>query len=254
MAQKKLLVLASNYGLWAEELQAPWDALRSAGHSLTLATRLGKKPLPIMVSMDPDFVDPMQNAKVNTPEVVKRTKELLNGLEWSSPVKLADAHMKDFDGIVVVGGPGASLDLVGNPNVHALLLDAYKANRLVGALCYGIGALAFTRDPANANKSIIHGRTVVAHPHAWDFTFDMNYPLYGANADNPGTDITSTGFLFPLQYMVEDAVGSKGRVIADAGATREKPSTAVDRPFVTGLSVESSRAFGAALVDALAKW
>ena len=196
-----------------------------------------------MVSMDPDFVDPMQNAKVKDARSgEKRPRSSLNGLEWSSPVKLADAHMKDFDGIVVVGGPGASLDLVGNPNVHALLLDAYKANRLVGALCYGIGALAFTRDPANANKSIIHGRTVVAHPHAWDFTFDMNYPLYGANADNPGTDITSTGFLFPLQYMVEDAVGSKGRVIADAGATREaahrgRPSLC-DRPLgriITGV-------------------
>jgi hypothetical protein len=117
-----------------------------------------------------------------------------------------------------------------------------------------VGALAFTRDPAKGNRSVIDGKTVVAHPHAWDFTFDMNYPLYGATADNPGTDITSTGFLFPLQYMVEDAVGPKGRVIADAGATRDKPCTAVDRPFVTGLSVESSIAFGAAVVDALKKW
>jgi hypothetical protein len=25
----KILVIASNYGLWAEELQAPWDALKA---------------------------------------------------------------------------------------------------------------------------------------------------------------------------------------------------------------------------------
>lgn len=254
MAPKRVLVLASNYGLWAEELQAPWDALRSAGHTLTLATRLGKKPLPIVVSMDPDFVDPMQNAKVNTPEVVARTKQLLDGTEWASPMKIGDARMSSFDALVIVGGPGASLDLVGNPNVHGLILDAVKAGKVVGALCYGVGALAFTRDPANGNKSVICGKKVVAHPHAWDFTFDMNYPLFGATADNPGTDITSTGFLFPLQYMVEDAVGPKGTVVSDSTTTREKPSTAVDRPFVTGLSVESSIAFGAAVVEALKKW
>lgn len=253
MAGKRVLVLASNYGLWAEELQAPWDALRKAGHLPTLATRLGKKPLPIVVSMDPEFVDPMQNAKVNTPEVVQRTMQLLDGPEWASPIKLADAKMSDYDAVVIVGGPGASLDLVGNANVHALVLDAVKAGKLVGALCYGVGALAFTRDPDRDSKSVICGRTVVAHPHEWDFTFDMNYPLYGATADNPGTDITTTGFMFPLQRMVEDAVGPKGRVVSDATANREKPCTAVDHPFVTGLSVESSIAFGAALVNALAK-
>jgi putative intracellular protease/amidase len=50
----KVLVIASNYGVWAEELQGPWDALRQAGHDLTLATYLGKTPLPGAISMDPD--------------------------------------------------------------------------------------------------------------------------------------------------------------------------------------------------------
>ena len=38
MAGKRVVVLASNYGLWAEELQGPWDALNNAGHNVTLAT------------------------------------------------------------------------------------------------------------------------------------------------------------------------------------------------------------------------
>ena len=41
-----VLIIASNYGLWAEELQGPWDALRKAGHRLSLATPTGKTPLP----------------------------------------------------------------------------------------------------------------------------------------------------------------------------------------------------------------
>ncbi|HDN84364.1 MAG TPA: type 1 glutamine amidotransferase domain-containing protein, partial [Candidatus Aerophobetes bacterium] len=38
---KKILILATNYGTWGEELQAPWDILKEAGHQLTLCTSMG---------------------------------------------------------------------------------------------------------------------------------------------------------------------------------------------------------------------
>jgi len=248
---KQIVFLASNVGLWAEELQAPWDALKKAGHDLTLATKQGKKPLPIVVSMDPDFMDPMQHYAVNPADVVNRTKELLAGDEWAHPLKFDEVQMADCDALVMVGGPGSALDMVGNIRVHQLILESYQAGKTIGALCYAVGALALTRDPMNGNKSVIYGRTVTAHPHAWDFYMDMNYPLYGATPDNKGTDLVTAGFLFPLQYLTEDAVGPNGKVLADETANREKPCVAYDAPFVTGLSVESSIAFGKKLVEAL---
>lgn len=249
--KKRVVVLASNYGLWAEELQAPWDALRKAGHDVTLATRWGKKPLPLVLSMDPTFVDPVQNTPINPAEVVRRNQELLAGPEWANPIKFTDIKAADYDAIVLVGGPGSALDMVGNPKIHKLLVEAFQANKLIGALCYAVGCLVFARNP-KTTKSIIHGKTVVAHPAAWDFEEDMNYPLVGATKDNPGTDIVTQGFVFPLQRMTEDAVGPNGKVISDAGATRKKPCVALDWPFVTGLSVESSIAYGDKLVEALA--
>lgn len=251
MAGKKVVVLASNYGLWAEELQGPWDALKKAGHQLTLATRFGKKPLPLKLSMDPNFIDPVQNAPMNPPAIVKRNQELLDGPEWASPITYADIKVDDYDAIVMVGGPGSALDMVGNPKIHEKLVEAVQKNKLIGALCYTVGCLVFARDP-RTNKSIIHGKTVVAHPAAWDFKDDMNYPLHGATPDNPGTDIVTVGFAFPLQRITEDAVGPTGKVISPADASREKPCTAIDWPFVTGLSVESSAAYGDKLVEALA--
>lgn len=248
--RNRVVVLASNYGLWAEELQAPWDALKQAGHEVTLATRWGKKPLPLVLSMDPTFVDPVQNVPINPPAVVRRCQELLDGPEWASPIKFTDIRVTDFDAFVLVGGPGSALDMVGNPKIHALLMQAFQANKLMGALCYAVGCLVFARDP-QTHKSIIHGKHVVAHPAAWDFEDDMNYPLVGATPDNPGTDIVTQGFVFPLQRITEDAVGPDGRVLADAGASRETPCVEYDWPFVTGLSVESSAAFGKMLVEAL---
>ena len=118
--RKKILIIASNYGVWAEELQGPWDALRKAGHEATLATYLGSTPLPGKISMDPEFVDPMQKVKMNPPELLARINEILDDGEWSSPIRVADAEMDDYDALVVVGGAGSALDVAGSGLVHRI--------------------------------------------------------------------------------------------------------------------------------------
>jgi putative intracellular protease/amidase len=250
---KKVLVLASNLGLWAEELQAPWDALKKAGCEVTLATEQGKTPLPMVLSVDRGFVDPVQQYNVNPEEVVDRVEELLEKGEWDSKLKIADAKMSDYDALALVGGPGSPLDLVGNSKVHTLVLEAFRSGKVIGALCYAVGALAMTRDPENGNKSVVLGKSIVAHPREWDFTGDLNYPLSGATPENPGTDLVTPGFVFPLQPIVEDAVGESGKVIADPGANREKPVVHFDPPFVTAQSVESSIAFGEKMAAVLSQ-
>jgi putative intracellular protease/amidase len=249
---KKILVIATNYGLWGEELQAPWDILKAAGHELTLATYKGVTPLPNKMSMDPDFIDPMQGVAMNPKATLDRINEILDTGEWDHPIKVGDADMDDYDALVMVGGAGSALDIVGNMEVHALILKAAKSDKIVGALCYAVGALAFTRDPDNGNRSVVYGRHMVAHPHAWDFVGPHPYECVRATEDNPGIRLVTNGFLFPLQPLMEDAAGSADLVRCDASASREKPQVAYDHPFVTGLSVESSSAYGHKLAEVLA--
>ena len=248
---KKVLVLASNLGLWGEELQGPWDAMKKAGFNVKLATNTGKTPLPLMLSMDEAFIDPVQQYNVNPKFVVDRIKEILKTGEWDNPAKIGDVKMEDYDALVMVGGPGSPFDIAGNNEVHKLVLSAYKSDKIIGALCYVVGALVMTRDPENNHKSIIFGKTVAAHPKEWDFFGPLDYPLYGSNAENPGSDIVTPGFLYQLQPLVEDAVGPHGKVLSDPTANREKPLCVYDHPFVTALSVESSIAYGDKLVEVL---
>ena len=248
---KKVLILASNVGLWGEELQAPWDALKSAGFELTLATPKGVTPLPMELSMNKDFIDPMQNYNVNPAEVVDRINEILDSGEWDSPMKIEDAVMSDYDSLVLVGGPGSALDIVGNPFVHKLCVAAYEQGKILGALCYAVGAFVWARESDTLHRSIIYGNKVIAHPREWDFTGPMGYDLVRSTPENPGTNLVSQGFAFPLLVIVEDAVGPNGRVFSDPGANRNKPQVHFDPPFVTALSVESSIAFGNKLVEVL---
>jgi putative intracellular protease/amidase len=255
MGKKKVLILATNYGTWGEELQAPWDIIKKAGHDVTLCTPLGKKPLPLAVSCNPDFVDPIINFHTNPPEVCKRIKELTDGKEWDNSVKFKDAKMENYDALVLTGGLGAMIDMANNYNAHKLIKDALAANKLVAALCYSVSTLVFCRDPKNQNKSVIYGKKITAHPASWDFygpDWDFTYDLYGATPDNKGTDVHTPGFLWPLEPLVRDAVGPNGKCIANEKANREHPEVAFDWPFVTGTSVESSIAYGEKIVEVLA--
>ena len=251
----KVIVLATNYGTWGEELQAPWDILKKAGHKLTLATPLGKKPLPLAISVDPEFFDPVIRFKTNPPDVCARIKELTDGDEWAHPIKIKEAQMKDYDALVLTGGLGAMIDMCNSYNVHKLVLDAYYSNKLIGALCYSVSALLFCRDPKNDYRSVIYGKKITAHPHSWDFygpDYDAGYDLYGATPDNQGTNVHTPGFLWPLEQLVRDAVGPDGACIARYNATRDDPEVHFDWPFVTGTSVESSIAYGEKIAEVLA--
>lgn len=252
MMSKKILVIASNYGVWAEELQAPWDALRKAGHQLTLATYRGLTPLPMEVSVDPNFIDPKQGVPMNPAYVVKRVNEILDAGEWAHPIKIADAKMADYDGIVLIGGPGAAFDITGNVTVHSLLWEAYKTDKMIGAICAAVATLGFARNP-ETKKSLMFGKRATAHPRVWDFDFPMGYALARATDENCTPNITTPGFILPVQSILEDATGDCSLVVADADADREHPWAIWDKPFVTALSVESSVAFGEKLVKVLAE-
>jgi len=214
------------------------DALNKAGFALTLATEQGKTPLSLALSVDPDFVDPVQQYNVNPPEVVKRVREIYAKGEWDHPVTIDSVSMDDYDAIVVVGGPGSPLDLAGNPKVHRLLEKAYVTNKTIGTLCYAVGALVWARNPSDWNRSIIYGKQVAAHPKEWDFTGPLPYPLDGATPDNPGTDLVTPGFVYPLSPIVVDAVGPQGKVHSNPAANRENPrwcTTAVRHWTVGGV-------------------
>ena len=133
-----------------------------------------------------------------------------------------------------------------------MLLEASREGKICAALCYGVGSLVFTRDPANNYRSIIYGKKITAHPRAWDFHGELGYrPLYGTTVDNQPTDLMTPGYLYPLQDLAMDAVGPKGKVVFAEDASRSNPSVVYDHPFITGCAPESAIAFSNKIVEVL---
>jgi putative intracellular protease/amidase len=276
----RVLIAISEWGYWGEELIGPLDACDRAGYEVDFLTPTGRKPTPLAVSMSTDYTDPPQGKCVTAPEMAERTRQLDGSDRLDKPTSLADwvparpypsspTYLRDmeeyhrtvervvshdlnsYDALVVVGGSGAMIDLANNQRLHELVLGFVGRDRPVAAVCYGVAALAFARDPLR-KTSIIKGKRVTGHPIDYDYHDGTGFE--GPHAIDGSTKGFGDGYVnfgppfYPLEFILRDAVGPDGEFIGNVGHAE---SVVVDHPFITARSTESSVGCGRALVDVL---
>ncbi|WIM92827.1 type 1 glutamine amidotransferase domain-containing protein [Actinoplanes oblitus] len=265
---KSVLVVLSEYGYWAEELVGPLEALDEAGYRVDFATPTGKRPVPIGVSLDPEYVDPPLGRSVTTAEMADKGRRLDASSRLDDPINLA-AWLPDrpyrsepdflrrqeeyfralaaelskadrYDALLIVGGSGPIVDLANNGRLHELILHFYRTGKPIAAECYGVACLAFARDQEN-RRSIIDGKHVTGHCIEYDYKDGTGFE---------GTDFVIGPPPYPLEYILRDATGPDGAYIGNFG---RETSVIVDYPFITGRSTPDSRLTGDKLVEVLDK-
>ena len=265
---KRVLFVLSEYGYWGEELVGPLEALEAAGYKADFATPKGTKPLALPPSMDPNYVDPPLGQKVTTQEMADKVKKIeasdkldkpINLTEWlpgrpylSSSTYLDDLYaynaaldkvgqdVEKYDALVIVGGSGPILDIANNKRVQDLIREFLKDGKPVAGICYGVAAVAFTRDEIT-DKSIIYGKRVTGHPVVHDYNDGHGYLR---------VDGAFPGAPYQLEYILKDAVGPDGQFIANIG---KKTSVIVDYPIITARTTGDSILCGQKLVEVLEK-
>jgi putative intracellular protease/amidase len=263
---KKILIVLTEWGYWGEELLGPLETFDAAGYEVTFATPIGKRPHALPASMDPNSIDPPLGRSVTSPEVARKVRELdesnrlnnpINLSEWlperpywSAPSFLRDMEayyralegvqkdLEQYDTMLIVGGSGALVDLANNQRVHDLVLSFYHMGKPVAAECYGVTCLAFARDLED-RQSIIKGKHVTGHCKEYDYKDGTGFL---------GTDFKMGPPPYPLEYVLRDATGPKGRYIGNFG---KETSVIVDYPFITGRSTPDSYLTGEKVVEVL---
>jgi putative intracellular protease/amidase len=263
---RTILVLLSEYGYWGEELVGPLFHFDKAGYGVVFATANGGRAHVLPPSVDPSYVDPPLGRTVTSHEVADMARVLDESDRLDNPLSLAgwiperpytsapdylrsleeyhrrleglDDDIRDYAGILIVGGSGPIVDLANNERVHALVLAFLKAGKLIGAECYGVTCLAFARDWEN-RESIIRGKHVTGHCKEYDY--------------KDGTGFLGTDFImgpppYPLEYILRDATAPDGRYHGNFG---REDSVIVDWPFVTGRSNNDSFLTGQKMVEVL---
>jgi putative intracellular protease/amidase len=264
---KKILVVLSEFGFWGEELVGPLSHFDQRGYDVVFTTPNGKRPRALPVSMDPGFVDPPLGRSVVSQEVAKMTRDVDESDRLANPISLADwipdrpytsddnylrrleaynlavgdkleEQVSEYDALFIVGGSGPIVDLANNGRVHDIILAFLRAEKVVGAICYGVACLAFAREWEH-RKSILWGKHVTGHCKEYDYKDGTGFLNVDFNMGPPP---------YPLEYILRDATGPDGEYHGNFG---REISVIVDHPFVTGRSTHDSFRTGEKMVAVL---
>lgn len=275
--QRRVLVLLSEWGYWGEELVGPLGEFDRAGYAVDFCTPTGRRPNAIPVSMDPDFFDPPLNRPVTSESMAYRVREIddpmteqgrrldhpinlaawfperpyfadaafvrkLEAYNWALDAAAATAIAR-YDALLIVGGSGPLVDLANNQRVHDLILAFVRADKLVGAECYGVACLAFARD-MNLRQSILRGKHVTGHCLEYDYKDGTGF----VEARGRFLNFNMGPPPYPLEFILRDATGPDGGYHGNFG---HPTSVIVDYPFVTGRSTPDSVLTGQKMIEVL---
>lgn len=139
-AQKRVLMLISSHGTESqpelsydlEELAQSYLVLNDNGVALDIASPAGG---PVLIKTNKDGL-----------EYIQRFKAIATGqLEDTLPTE--DIDLDRYDGVFIVGGGGAMIDLPAHPPTQAMLQAAVAAKHVIAAVCHGPAAIADIRTP-----------------------------------------------------------------------------------------------------------
>lgn len=161
------IVTSSNIGFWLAELTHPFWHLSERGIEIDFASPNGGKLI----------ADPMSNPyspeSWETEDLVSRgflsDEKLVARLEATLP--LSEVVPDEYDGVHVVGGGGAAVDLYPNEDLSRLLRNFWEAGKFIGAICHGAIALANIPD-------LVEGYVATGFSRAEDRQVEE---LYGEN-------------------------------------------------------------------------
>jgi putative intracellular protease/amidase len=180
------------------EVAVTWQVLSAAGHDVVFATPSGQlgRADDLMVTgrgLDPWGAIPGLRRLTVVGRVLRADAAarrayaglLVNG-PFGSPLHWGAARRGHYDALVLPGGHRARgmRPYLESPEVQQMAVDAFRAEKPVGAICHGVLVAARAMDPVTG-RSVLHGRRTTALTWAleskawgiarWSRFWDANY-------------------------------------------------------------------------------
>jgi putative intracellular protease/amidase len=189
------------------EVAVSWQVLAAAGHDVVFATPSGQpaRADDLMVTgqgLDPwGFVPGLRRltvvGRVLRADADARTAyaALLEDEAFATPLHWGAARRSAYDALVLPGGHRARgmRPYLESPEVQQMAINAFRAEKPVGAICHGVLVAARAVDPAT-ERSVLYGRRTTAltwalEDKAWGiarFTRFWDRDYYRTYVEEPG--------------------------------------------------------------------
>jgi putative intracellular protease/amidase len=143
------------------EVAVPWKLLSRAGHQVTFATEGGgEKP-----QADQRLLDGVIFGQLGAASEAKEFyREMQTDAEYSSSRSWSAINVQDYDGLLLPGGHAPGMrQYLGSEGLRRKVLEFWRLQRPVGAICHGVLVLARTSDPITGH-SVLFGRRTTCLP------------------------------------------------------------------------------------------
>lgn len=143
------------------EVAVPWRLLRSAGHEIVFATENGGAA----PGCDPLLLSGVVFGALGAaPEPKQFYREMLETPEYRAPIAWRRIEPDRFDGLILPGGHAPGMrQYLGSELLASKVVELWKPQRPVGAICHGVLLLARARDPATG-KSVLEKKRTTCLP------------------------------------------------------------------------------------------
>ncbi|WP_223600671.1 type 1 glutamine amidotransferase domain-containing protein [Chryseobacterium sp. GVT01B] len=139
---KKILLIVTNVdqyasgnfktGLWLSELTHIYHVAREKGWQITIASPKGGNTPVDPESLKPLVLDGISKKYYENPRFMN---------ELTHTKSLNEVKDESFDCIYLAGGHGTMYDFPDNTTLQIILRNQYENNKLVAAICHGVGGL-----------------------------------------------------------------------------------------------------------------
>ncbi len=184
------------------EVAVSWQVLTARGHRVVFATPSGQpgQADDLMVTgqgLDPWGAIPglrrvtvVGHALRANADARRAYAALAHDEAFGAPLHWGAARRSDYDALVLPGGHRARgmRPYLESPEVQQMAIDAFRADKPVGAICHGVLVAARAVDPVSG-RSVLHGRRTTAltwelerkawgiarYTRFWDSTYYRTY-------------------------------------------------------------------------------
>ena len=135
----------------------PWRVLTRRGDTVTFATERGD----VVPEADPRLLTGVVFGKLGAaPDAIECYRAMEASAEFRAPIACSAIDVARFDGLMLPGGhaPGMKQYLEGE-ELRRKVLDFWRTNKPVAAICHGVIVLARTIDDATGKSVLAERRT-----------------------------------------------------------------------------------------------
>lgn len=164
-----VLMLLPRHDYDPTESAVPWAALTAAGHRVIFATPDGHPAHADRLLTDIGFglLSPLL---MTAPHALERYQRMSADPAFLRPIRHDGWRTAQFDALLIPGGhaPGMKT-LLDSEAAQACVVESFRNDRIVAAICHGPVLLSRSRDSATG-RSVLHGRRSTALLRTLEFS------------------------------------------------------------------------------------